>query len=118
MPSLTRESLWQMPQASTFTRTWLGPGSGMLRSTSSQSPPALLICAAFIFVLISAPDYYLSCFEVCRSCVREQLSMFTKSSGLGIHSTIHGEIRPRNVRGLRTGDERYHCGDRLNMPVA
>src|SRR5258706_3473808 len=49
-----------MPHASTFTRTSPGPGSGMSRSTSSQSPPALLICAAFIFVLITAPYFVTS----------------------------------------------------------
>ena len=38
------------PQASTFTRTFPGPGSGISRSTNSKSPPALLIWAAFIFV--------------------------------------------------------------------
>src|SRR5439155_23930596 len=41
-----------MPHASTFTRTCPAPGSGMSRSTNSKSPPGLLICAAFIFVLI------------------------------------------------------------------
>src|SRR5436189_6032710 len=51
MPSLTSMSLWQMPHASTRTRTCRGPGSGMSRSTNSQSPPGLLICAAFIFML-------------------------------------------------------------------
>src|SRR5439155_23651767 len=51
-PSLTTKSLWQMPHASTFTRTCPAPGSGMSRSTNSQSPPGLLICAAFIFVFI------------------------------------------------------------------
>src|SRR5690349_16270647 len=35
-----------MPHASTFTRTWPAPGSGIGRSTSSNEPPALLICAA------------------------------------------------------------------------
>src|SRR5438034_3550347 len=51
-PSLTNRSLWQMPHASTFTRTCPLPGSGMSRSTNSQSPPGLLMCAAFIFVFI------------------------------------------------------------------
>jgi len=36
----------------------------------------------------------------------------------GIHSTIHGQIRPGNVRGLRTGDERDHRGDLLSAAVA
>src|SRR5437016_14514694 len=47
-----------MPHASTFTRTCPGSGSGMSRSTNSKSPPGLLICAAFIFVLIKC--FYLS----------------------------------------------------------
>src|SRR3954453_15075260 len=38
VPSLTKASLWQMPQASTFTRTCPGPGSGSSRSTSSNGP--------------------------------------------------------------------------------
>src|SRR5213596_3372511 len=41
-----------MPHASTFTRTCPAPGSEISRSTNSQSPPGLLICAAFIFVFI------------------------------------------------------------------
>src|SRR6266480_1234252 len=55
-PSLTNESLWQIPHASTFTRTWPAPGSGISRSTNSKSPPGLLICAAFIFLLINCID--------------------------------------------------------------
>src|SRR6266403_1342765 len=41
-----------MPHASTFTRTCPAPGSGISRSINSQSPPGLLICAAFIFEFI------------------------------------------------------------------
>src|SRR5207237_9046200 len=41
-----------MPHASTFTRTCPAPGSEISRSTNSQSPPGLLICAAFIFLFI------------------------------------------------------------------
>src|SRR5439155_10071244 len=44
--------LWQMPHASTLMRTCHMPGSGISRSTSSQSPPGLVICAAFIFLPI------------------------------------------------------------------
>src|SRR5207248_8115668 len=51
-PSLTITSLWQIPHASTFTSTCPRPGCGTSRSTISKSPPALLICAAFIFVVI------------------------------------------------------------------
>src|ERR1700746_908673 len=35
--------------------------------------------------------------------------------GSGVHSTIHGKIRPGNVRGLWTGDERHQCSDLINM---
>src|SRR5436190_14797414 len=52
MPSLTSTSLWQMPHASTFTRTCPLPGSGISRSTNSQSPPGLLICANFILLMM------------------------------------------------------------------
>src|ERR1700744_4189295 len=38
--SLVMESLWQTPQASIFTRTLPGPGSGMGRSTISMGPLA------------------------------------------------------------------------------
>ncbi len=38
--------------------------------------------------------------------------------GSGIHSAIHGKIRPGNVRGLRTGDKRHHRSDLINAPVA
>src|ERR1700730_12722071 len=35
----------------------------------------------------------------------------------GVHSAIHGKIRPGNVRGLRTGDKRHHRGDLIHTPV-
>src|SRR3989442_9223003 len=57
-PSLTNTSLWHMPHASTFTRTCPARGSGITRSTNSQSPPGLLICAVCIFVGINAPMCY------------------------------------------------------------
>src|SRR5882724_11540627 len=47
-----------MPHASTFTRTCPAPGSGITRSINSQSPPALLICAAFIVVLVIDSTLY------------------------------------------------------------
>src|ERR1700731_3900768 len=37
--------------------------------------------------------------------------------GSGIHSAIHGKIRPGDVRGLRTGDKRHHRGDLIHTPV-
>ena len=46
------------------------------------------------------------------------LIVITLDFSLGVHSAIHGKIRPGNVRGLWTGDKRYHCGDLLNAPVA
>src|SRR2546423_12755303 len=54
-PSLTNTSLWQMPHASTFTRTCPARGSGITRSINSHSPLGLLICAACICVIIHAP---------------------------------------------------------------
>src|SRR5258707_459301 len=36
----------------------------------------------------------------------------------GVHSAVDRKIRPRNVRGLRTGDERHHRCDLINMPIA
>src|SRR5882672_3820906 len=36
---------------------------------------------------------------------------------LSIHPTIHGKIRPGNIRGLRTGDERHHRSDFINASV-
>ena len=44
--------------ASTFTRTCPAFGSGISRSSNSQSPPGLLIGAAFIFVVIPSPIHY------------------------------------------------------------
>src|SRR5258705_8452794 len=38
--------------------------------------------------------------------------------GSGIHSAIHGKIRPGNVRGLRTGDKRHQRSDLINAPEA
>src|SRR2546430_12730178 len=46
-----------MPHASTFTRTSPALGSGISRAINSHSPPGLLICAAFIFMLITAPSF-------------------------------------------------------------
>src|SRR5258708_31846205 len=36
----------------------------------------------------------------------------------GIHSTIHGKIRPGNVRRLRTADKRPQPSNLINAPVA
>src|ERR1700722_3238857 len=47
-PSFVRTSLWQTPQACTLMRTCPAPGFGISRSTISNSPPALEICAAFM----------------------------------------------------------------------
>ena len=44
--STTKESLWQMPQASTLIRTLPGPGSGIGRSTSSSGDPGFSTCTA------------------------------------------------------------------------
>src|SRR5260370_5187466 len=30
---------------------------------------------------------------------------------------MYGQIRPGDVRGFRTGDERHHCGDLIYMPI-
>src|SRR6266540_5725205 len=46
------------------------------------------------------------------------VAYFSERLWLGIHSAIHGKIRPGNVRGLRAGNERYHRGDLINTPVA
>src|ERR1700722_5323762 len=48
-PSLVSTSLWQTPQAWTFTRTSPGPGLGMSRSTISHGPWAFATCTTFIF---------------------------------------------------------------------
>src|SRR6267142_5044880 len=37
--------------------------------------------------------------------------------GSGNHSAIHRKIRPGNVRGLRTGDNRHQRSDLINAPV-
>jgi hypothetical protein len=49
-PSLVSESLWQMPDAWTFTRTIPGPGSGISRSTTSKGPFGARTWAARIVV--------------------------------------------------------------------
>ena len=51
-PSLTNESLWQMPQAWTLIRTQPAPGCGISRSTISNGPPGRLTWAARIFDII------------------------------------------------------------------
>src|SRR5262245_61365089 len=45
MPSLVTESLWQIPQACTRTRTSPAFGSGTSRVTNSIGPPFLTTCA-------------------------------------------------------------------------
>src|SRR2546426_11113533 len=45
-------------------------------------------------------------------------SLISNPCRSGIHSAIHGKIRPRNVRGLRTGDKRHQRGNLINAPVA
>src|SRR5271169_2041127 len=36
----------------------------------------------------------------------------------GVRTTVDGQIRTGDVRGLRTGDERHQRGDLINMPIA
>src|SRR4029453_4266737 len=59
-PSLVSESLWQMPEACTFTRTIPGPGSGTSRSTISNGPLGARTWAARILgmagILCDAPS--------------------------------------------------------------
>src|ERR1700751_407481 len=58
------------------------------------------------------------------SYIREADTSFFRPRGLrvcvvsGIHSAIHCEIRPCNVRGLRARDERHHRGDLIHVPIA
>jgi len=33
-------------------------------------------------------------------------------------STIHGKIRPCDVRGFRAGNERHHRGNLIYVPIA
>src|SRR5215471_18446670 len=47
-PSFTNTSLWQTPQACTLISTSPAPGLGISRSTPSNSPPGLAICATLI----------------------------------------------------------------------
>src|SRR2546427_11609955 len=58
-PSLTSTSLWQTPHAVTLTRTLPGGGSGIGRSTISNSRFAAGICATRIVVI--KPLLYLFC---------------------------------------------------------
>src|ERR1700738_1889810 len=54
------------------------------------------------------------------SATSARITLFRPMSvcvGSGIHSAINGQIRPGNVRGLRTGDERHHRSDFINMPI-
>jgi hypothetical protein len=57
---------------------------------------------------VFGPAYSPQCLQLQRDFVRV---------GSGIHSAIHGKIRPGNVRGLRTGDKRHHRGDLIHTPV-
>src|SRR5258707_748026 len=36
----------------------------------------------------------------------------------GIHSAIHGQVRPGDVRGLRAGDKRDQRSYLINLPIA
>src|SRR5206468_4066252 len=36
----------------------------------------------------------------------------------GIHSAIHGKVRPSDVGRFRPGDKRHHCSDLINVPEA
>src|SRR5262245_28386591 len=52
VPSFTRWSLKQIPHAFTRIRTSPGPGTGISRLTSSNSPPALETCATRFFAML------------------------------------------------------------------
>src|SRR6266567_3603604 len=105
-PSLTSTSLWQTPQASTLTRTWARPGSGMGRSANSNGPPGLLTCTAFIrgmscLLVPSGPEcvprrYDGSAWaEGCRirSRIRSGRADGCPAHPLGRHDGQHGEQR-------------------------
>src|ERR1700716_3428153 len=49
--------------------------------------------------------------EVAVIDVSLQVVLSSYRAGSGIHSAIHGKVRPRNVGGLRTGDKRHQRGD-------
>src|SRR5262245_59474692 len=53
-PSLTSESLWQIPQACTLIRTEPAPGSGIGRSTTSKGPFARETCTTRIVAMGSS----------------------------------------------------------------
>src|SRR5438067_1012965 len=94
-----------MPHASTFTRTCSGPGSGTSRSTNSQFPPGLWICAA--------------CIHACHShrhrcdCVRVDRAACANARGLlGCDRNIGRDaIRSRrDADALDRADRRYRGG--------
>src|SRR5882762_11558139 len=58
---------------------------------------------------VFGPAYSPQCLQLQRDFVR--LSS-------GVHSTIDGKVRSRDVGGFRTREKRCHCGDLLNMPIA
>src|SRR6202035_752099 len=49
---------------------------------------------------------------------RLSLRAYHFSFDSGVHSAIHGKIRPSDVGRLRTGDKRDHGSDLINVPVA
>ena len=55
-PSLTKTSLWQIPQASPLIRSCPRPGAGIRRSTSSNCPPGLPTCTAFVGPYAASPS--------------------------------------------------------------
>src|SRR5579859_738361 len=56
-PNCVAASLWQTPHAFTLIRTSPAPGTGISRSTSSNSPPALPTCATRFFAIFLSPNF-------------------------------------------------------------
>src|SRR5438128_5177486 len=75
----------------------------------SQSPevPRILLCSKNATALRALP----------RRCRVLQVRGLSVCVGSRIHPAIDGKIRPGDVRGLRTGDERHQRGDLIDMPI-
>src|SRR5258708_2423189 len=105
----------------------LPPSSRMVTFSLTSSSRALATAAFTIFcasskeilcffttlVIGHLPPFDLYCVLIHSFAIDRRFSLQS-----GVHSTIHGQVRPGNVRGLWTGDKRHQRSHLVNAPVA
>src|SRR5258708_17413954 len=100
-------------------------------ATFSLTPSSVALATAAFTIFCASSDEILCFFTTLAIGHLPPLDMYsvlillylvtfdlTTGTCSGVHSAIDRKIRPRNVGGLRTGDERHQGGDLINAAIA